>query len=115
GHFSSCSSGGREHGRRSFIRSVCSLLPHFSSLLGVSFGALVGMCVTFLRYCFLSSVSPSGAPLLILLSIVSPTPSNHALQRSRRERRGGHRYVPCAGSLICVPKLFHRRRGDVPA
>ena len=27
------------------------------------------------------------------------TPSNHALQRTRRERRGCHRGVPCAGSL----------------
>jgi len=24
---------------------------------------------------------------------------NHALQRTRRERRGCNRYVPCAGSL----------------
>jgi len=27
------------------------------------------------------------------------TPLNHALQRTRRERRGCHRGVPCAGSL----------------
>lgn len=27
------------------------------------------------------------------------TPSNYALQRTRRERRGYNRCVPCAGSL----------------
>src|ERR1051325_3199980 len=32
-----------------------------------------------------------------------------------RSRRGCHRCLPCAGSLISAPKLFHRRRGDAPA
>jgi hypothetical protein len=33
------------------------------------------------------------------LAIEIYMPSNHALQRTRRERRGCSRCVPCAGSL----------------
>ncbi len=39
-----------------------------------------------------------------LMSELRATPPNHALQRSRRERHGCNRCVPCAGSLNRSPK-----------
>src|ERR1051326_1719442 len=50
----------------------------------------------------------------IQMVLASPAP-NQALQRTRRGRRGCNRCVPCAGSLICVTKLFSRGRGPVSA
>ena len=42
--------------------------------------------------------------------------SNHALQRTRRERRGCNRRVPCAGSLSWVVCAGHARQpgGESP-